>query len=99
MLLIRDKSVVYELTTSKSMSDCTCGIFMTSNNDILLSDGNSSDIKLMTKSVKIKPFLSVSPLLTRGIHVTNDNNIIVGVVEHGGTYTPPPYNHHPPSIN
>jgi hypothetical protein len=59
MLLIRDKSVVYELTTSKSMSDCTC-----------------------------EPFLSVSPLLTRGIHVTNDNNIIVGVEEPGATYTP-----------
>jgi hypothetical protein len=58
-------------------------MILTSNNDILLSDGNSSDIKLMTKSVKIKPFLSVSPLLPQGIHVTSDNNIIVGVKELG----------------
>jgi hypothetical protein len=29
-----------------------------------------------------------SPLLTRGIHVTSDNNIIVGVIEPGGTFTP-----------
>ena len=76
------------ITTTKQISCKISSMILTSNNDILLSDGNSSDIKLMTKSVKIKPFLSVSPLLTRGIHVTNDNNIIVGVVEHGGTYTP-----------
>ena len=76
------------ITTTKQISCKISSMILTSNNDILLSDGNSSAIKLMTKSVKIKPFLSVSPLLTRGIHVTNDNNIIVGVVEHGGTYTP-----------
>ena len=76
------------ITTTKQISCKISSMILTSNNDIFLSDGNSSDIKLMTKSVKIKPFLSVAPLLTRGIHVTNDNNIIVGVVEHGGTYTP-----------
>jgi hypothetical protein len=34
-----------------------------SNNDILLSDGYSSDIKLLTKSGEIKPFFSVSSSL------------------------------------
>jgi hypothetical protein len=41
---------------------------------------------LKNKNVR-KPFFLVSPLLTRGIHVTSDNNIIVGVRELGGTYT------------
>ena len=73
------------------MYDESCRIFdmtLTSNNDLLLSVFNSSDIKLLTKSGEIKPFFSVSPLLTRGIHVTSDNNIIVGVKEPGNTYTP-----------
>ena len=59
---------------------------LTSNNDLLLSVCNSSDIKLLTKSGEIKPFFSVSsPLLPQGIHVTSDNNIIVGVKEPGDT--------------
>jgi hypothetical protein len=53
-----------------------------------VSKSNSSDVKLLTKSGEIKPFLSVSPLLPMGIHVTSDNYIIVGVIEHGATYTP-----------
>jgi hypothetical protein len=62
---------------------------LTSNNDILLSVGYSSDIKLLTKSGEIKPFFSVSSsLLTGGIHVTTDNNIIVGVTEGDDPYTP-----------
>jgi hypothetical protein len=61
---------------------------LTSNNDILLSDINSSDIKLLTKSGEIKPFFSVSPLFPLGIHVTSDNTIIVGVMEGGNPYTP-----------
>ena len=77
------------ITTTKQIS---CGILdmtLTSNNDILLSVVNSSDIKLLTKSGEIKPFFSVSsPLLTLGIHVTSDNNIIVGVTEPGDLYTP-----------
>jgi hypothetical protein len=48
---------------------------------------NSSDIKLLTKSGEIKPFFSVSPLLTGGIHVTSDNYIIVGVTEPGESHT------------
>jgi hypothetical protein len=51
---------------------------------------NSSDIKLLTKSGEIKPFFSVSSsLLTRGIHVTSDNTIIVGVKEPGDNYYTP----------
>ena len=76
------------ITTTKQIS---CDIFdmtLTSNNDLLLSD-YSSDIKLLTKSGEIKPFFSVSSsLLTLGIHVTSDNNIIVGVTEPGDYYTP-----------
>jgi hypothetical protein len=62
---------------------------LTSNNDLLLSVFNSSDIKLLTKSGEIKPFFSVSPLLTLGIHVTSDNYIIVGVIEPGDNYFTP----------
>ena len=77
------------ITTTKQISCFIYDMTLTSNNDLLLSDVNSSDIKLLTKSGKIKPFFSVSsPLLPLGIHVTSDNNIIVGVREPGDPYTP-----------
>jgi hypothetical protein len=76
------------ISTTKQISCVINNMTLTSNHDILLSVSNSSDIKLLTKSGEIKPFFSVSPLLPFGIHVTSDNNIIVGVIEHGGTYTP-----------
>jgi len=49
--------------------------------DILLSIYGSSDVKLLTKSGEIKQFLSEAPLLSPGIHVTSNNNIILGAVE------------------
>ena len=77
------------ITTTKQISCVILDMTLTSNNDILLSDGNSSDIKLLTKSGEIKPFFSVSSsLLPLGIHVTSDSNIIVGVKERGNYYTP-----------
>ena len=77
------------ITTTKQISCCIIDMTLTSNNDLLLSVMNSSDIKLLTKSGKIKPFFSVSsPLLPWGIHVTSDNYIIVGVTEPVNLYTP-----------
>ena len=77
------------ITTTKQISCDIYDMTLTSNNDILLSVYNSSDIKLLTKSGEIKPFFSVSsPLLPLGIHVTSDNNIIVGVIEPGDPFTP-----------
>jgi hypothetical protein len=54
---------------------------LTKSNDILISTINSSDVKLITQSGRMKPFLSVSPLITTGIHVTQNNDIILGVIE------------------
>jgi hypothetical protein len=71
------------ITTTKQISCDILVMTLTSNNDILLSVDDSSDIKLLTKSGEIKPFFSVSPLRPWGIHVTSDNNIIVGVKEPG----------------
>ena len=77
------------ITTTKQISCYIYDMTLTSNNDILLSVMNSSDIKLLTKSGEIKPFFSVSsPLSPRGIHVTSDNYIIVGVAEPGNYFTP-----------
>ena len=76
------------ITTTKQISCSICDMTLTSNNDLLLSVSNSSDIKLLTKSGEIKPFFSVSPLLPHGIHVTSDNYIIVGVTEPDNYYTP-----------
>jgi hypothetical protein len=77
------------ITITNEISYQINSMTLTSSNDILLSVHNSSDVKLLTKSREIKPFLSVSPLLPYGIHVTSDNNIIVGVTEPGATYYRP----------
>jgi hypothetical protein len=86
--VIRQINIDNDIITTKQISCKIYDMTLTSNNDILLSVFNSSDVKLLTKSGKIKPFLSVSPLLTLGIHVTSDNDIIVGVKEPGNPYTP-----------
>jgi hypothetical protein len=59
---------------------------LTKSNDILISTFNSPDVKIITQSGQVKPFLSVSPLATTGIHVTHNNDIILGVVDDGDTY-------------
>jgi len=59
---------------------------LTKSKDILLSMYDSSDVNLITKSGEIKPFLSVASLRTTGIHVTNNNYIMLGVVDKGGAY-------------
>ena len=74
------------VTTTNEVSCKIYDMALTSNNDILLSLSNSSDVKLLTKSGEIKPFFSVSPLRPWGIHVTRDNDIIVSVKEPGDPY-------------
>ncbi|XP_071125855.1 uncharacterized protein [Mytilus edulis] len=54
------------------------------NNDIFLSLHDSTNVCLLTtKKGTIKPFLSVSPLRTCGIHVSKHNEIILGVKDMG----------------
>jgi hypothetical protein len=53
----------------------------TQSNDILLTMGDSSGVTLLTQSGEIKPFITVAPLITTGIHVTNNNDIILGAIE------------------
>jgi hypothetical protein len=57
------------------------GMALTKGNDILLSIFNSSEVKLLTNAGEIKPFITVAPLITTGIHVTNNNDIILGAME------------------
>ena len=59
---------------------------LTNSNDILISMGDSSAVKLLGKSEDITPFVSVAPLQPTGIHVINNNDIILGVMEKGYKY-------------
>jgi hypothetical protein len=70
-----------KIQTIKEIPVQIYGMTLTKSNDILISTLNSSDVKLITQSGQIKPFLSVSPLITTGIHVTHNNDIILGVME------------------
>ncbi|CAC5382970.1 unnamed protein product [Mytilus coruscus] len=76
--------------TIKTVKDISVKVYdmsLTANDDVLLSLYDSTEFSLLTtKTGEIKPFLSVSPLLTLGIHVTKHNEIILGVKENGGTY-------------
>ena len=85
--IIRKVVVDDKIQTIKEIPDEIEDMTLTKSNDILISI-NSSDVKLITQSGQIKPFLSVSPLATTGIHVTHNNDIILGVVDGGDTYNP-----------
>ncbi|CAC5419049.1 unnamed protein product [Mytilus coruscus] len=75
------------IKTVKEISVQVYDMSLTDNNDVFLSLKNSSDVSLLTtKTGEIKPFLSVSSLLTLGIHVTKHNGIILGVKERGNPY-------------
>ena len=68
----------------KTIKEITFKIYdmaRTQSNDILLSMNDSSEVKLLTNAGKIKSFISVSPQITTAIHVTNNNDIILGVME------------------
>ncbi|CAC5382976.1 unnamed protein product [Mytilus coruscus] len=76
--------------TIKTVKDISIKVYdmsLTDNNDVLLSLSYSSDVSLLkTKTGEIKPFLSMSPLITLGIHVTKHNDIIMSNKEDGHTY-------------
>ena len=59
---------------------------LTKRNDILLSICDSSKVKLLTNAEEIKSFISVAPLQPTGIHLTNNNDIILGVMDKGDKY-------------
>ncbi|XP_071125867.1 putative leucine-rich repeat-containing protein DDB_G0290503 [Mytilus edulis] len=73
------------ITTVQNIPVNIYDMSVTENNDILLSLNNSTDVSLLTKKTgEITHFLSVSPLVSGGIHVTKHNDIILGVIK-GGT--------------
>ncbi|VDI32326.1 tripartite motif-containing protein 71 [Mytilus galloprovincialis] len=75
------------ITTVQNIPVKIYDMSVTENNDILLSLYDSTDVSLLTKKTgEITHFLSVSPLVSVGIHVTKHNDIILGVVEKGATY-------------
>jgi hypothetical protein len=54
---------------------------LTKSNDILLSIFDSSEVKLLTNAGDIKSFISVAPLQPTVIHLTNNNDSILCIVE------------------
>jgi hypothetical protein len=83
--IIRKVVIDDKIQTIKEIPVQIYDMTLTKSNDILISI-KSSDVKLITQSGQIKPFLSVSPLITTGIHVTHNNDIILDVMEDGDTY-------------
>ena len=66
----------------KTIKEISVGIYdmaLTKSTDILLSMA----VQMLNcwQSGEIKQFPSVAPLLPTGIHVTSDNNIILGAME------------------
>ncbi|VDI33927.1 Hypothetical predicted protein [Mytilus galloprovincialis] len=88
-----NKSSLYNINigdTIKTVEDVSVQVYdmsLTGNNDVFLSLFNKTVISLLTtKTGEIKPFLSVSPLISLGIHVTKHNEIILGVSDRGDAY-------------
>ena len=68
-----------KIQIKKNISTKIYDMALTSHGDILLSMYESSEVKLLTKSGEIKPFLSVENLFPLGIHVNRDNSILLGL--------------------
>ena len=83
--VLRQVVIDDDIQTIKEITVCVRDMSLTHSNDVLISIAGSSEVKLL-KSGEMQPFLSVAPLIPLGIHVTNNNNIILGVMETGGTY-------------
>ena len=79
--ILRHVVIDDQIITIKEIPVTIYDMAPTRSNDILISIIKSSDVKLITQSGKTKSFLSLAPLITTGIHVTNNNDIILGVVE------------------
>jgi hypothetical protein len=76
--ILRKVLIDDQIITMKAIPVKIYDMALTKSNDILLSIFNSSDVKLLTNAGEIKPFITVAPLITTGIHVTNNNDIILG---------------------
>lgn len=75
------------IRTVKNISALAFDISLIASKDILLSSIDSTDVNLLTTDTgEIKPFLSVSPLIPIGIHVTKCNEIILSVKEVGVSF-------------
>ncbi|CAC5396135.1 unnamed protein product [Mytilus coruscus] len=80
-------NIDHKMKTLKHISVDVFDMSQTVGKDILLSLLDNTDVSLLTtKTGEIKPFLSVSPLRPRGIHVNKHNDIILGVIEEGDPY-------------
>jgi hypothetical protein len=79
--ILRKVLIDDQIITIKEIPVKIYDMALTKSNDILLSIFNSSEVKLLTNAGEIKPFITVAPLITTGIHVTNNNDIIMGAME------------------
>ncbi|XP_076111755.1 uncharacterized protein LOC143079993 [Mytilus galloprovincialis] len=86
---LRKININDKIATVKDISVEIYDMSLTDNNDILMSFCNSTAVNLLkTKTGEIEMFLSVSPLIPLGIHVTKHNEIILGVRDRGDVYNP-----------
>ncbi|XP_063406801.1 E3 ubiquitin-protein ligase TRIM71-like [Mytilus trossulus] len=86
MTTLSKVSVDNKIRTVKNISADVNDMSLTASKNILLSLSCSTDVSLLTtKTGEIKPFLSLSPLYPGSIHITKHNEIILGVMEEGGT--------------
>ena len=79
--ILRKVLIDDQIITIKEIPVKIYDMALTKSNDILLSIFNSSEVKLLTNAGEIKPFITVAQLITTGIHVTNNNDIIMGAME------------------
>ncbi|CAC5381595.1 unnamed protein product [Mytilus coruscus] len=71
----------HHMTIKKEVKMKVYDMAKTMDGKILVS-AEESDLKIYIKDRQLMTFISFAPLKTLGLHVTKDNNIIVGLVEY-----------------
>jgi len=84
--ILRHVVIDDQIITIKDIPAKIYDMALTKSNNILLSIFDSSEVKLLTNAGEIKSFISVAPLQPTGIHLTNNNDIILGVRDKGDAY-------------
>lgn len=77
-------------TKIRTIKDIPVKIFdmaLAPNSKIYLSIEKSCDVKLLTELNEIHQFISVDPYFPCAIHVSKENDIILGVTDNGDRYT------------
>lgn len=88
----KDDSYLIKSTLSKVINWCKTvevnvfDLALTTDDTVIASVHMTPEVKRIGKNGRLEEFINVAPLITRGIHVNKENEIILGVRDNGDPF-------------